>query len=97
MAWCGCLRATNSCLKSWSMPCPPPPQAAYLLGNQGAVDADSNDVSNASHYGNVFWTSLPPGQGWLYSMLIIGYSAAVVASQAIISGSYSIISQVSRQ
>ena len=76
---------------------PPPPQAAYLLGNQGAVDADSNDVSNASHYGNVFWTSLPPGQGWLYSMLIIGYSAAVVASQAIISGSYSIISQVSRQ
>ena len=50
-----------------------------MLGNQGAVDADGNDVSNASHYGNVFWTSRPPGQGWLYSMLIIGNSAAVVA------------------
>ena len=58
--------------------CPTPhPQATYMLGGQGDVicpdstpnctleDYGAVDNSNAARYGNLFWSALPPGQGWL--------------------------------
>lgn len=80
-----------------------------MLGGQGDVicpdstpnctleDYGAVDNSNAARYGNLFWSALPPGQGWLYAMLIIGNCSAVVASQAVITGSFTIIRQVSHR
>ena len=42
---------------------------------------------------NVFWSSLIPGDACFYAMLVIANTAAVVGSQSIISGCFSIVRQ----
>ena len=44
--------------------------------------------------GNVYWKSIPPSNGFYYFMLVISVLAAIIASQAVISGAYSIVRQV---
>ena len=44
--------------------------------------------------GNVYWLSIPPSTGFYYFMLAVSNLAAIIASQAVISGSFSIVRQV---